>query len=366
MPVVHGWRDPGARLRGVSLLGINAIVGRWAGSALPAQRLCAEIEALADLTGSPPARAVAAALRTALHGARGELAQARAQLARAEACLAELGRDHRAASLVTLVADLTLAHVEPDWAGVGERMEAFAARRDPARGRASYGRRSARPRSPAPASTTARGRCWRRSRRCSSASSPWVEAQPGAVAFAAEATWVLRAPEFARPLLDPARAVVAAHAGDFYMANSELALARLLTVLGARLAGGVRSRPSHARGTRPARARRDRRARRRPGAPPRRRRRGRAVLAAAAERFDARHDRLARTPSRGPRPPPRRAHAARGRGAAARRRRAHQQGDRRRARRQRAHDRAPPGERVPQDLRRNRADATAYVLRSRL
>ena len=64
------------------------------------------------------------------------------------------------------------------------------------------------------------------------ASSPWVEAQPGAVAFAAEAAWVLRAPEFRPAAARPARAVAEARAGDFYMANSELALARLLTVLG--------------------------------------------------------------------------------------------------------------------------------------
>jgi DNA-binding CsgD family transcriptional regulator len=232
MAVVHRWRDPRARLRGVLLLGINAIVGRWAGSALPAARLCAEIEALADLTGSPPARAIAAALRTAMHGAHGELAQARACLARAEDALRELGRDHRAASLVALVADLTLVHVDPDWVDVGERMEGFATRREPgpwaghlwaAIGAVAFARAGMEERAAALLETIAP---------VLAASSPWDEAQTGAVGFAAEAAWVLGAPELARPLVGPALAVVEARAGDFYMSNSELALARLSALMG--------------------------------------------------------------------------------------------------------------------------------------
>ncbi|WP_028064943.1 AAA family ATPase [Solirubrobacter soli] len=232
MPTVHRWRDPRARLRGVLLLGINAVVGRWAGSALPAARLCAEIEALADLTGSPPARASAAALRTALHGARGELAQARASLARAEDALRELGRDHRAASLVALVADLTLVHVDPDWADVGERMEAFATRREPgpwagqlwaAIGAHAFARAGMEERARALLETIVPVLV---------ASSPWEEAQTGAVGFAAEAAWVLQAPDLARPLAGPVQAVVEARAGDFYMSNSSLALARVMALLG--------------------------------------------------------------------------------------------------------------------------------------
>ena len=205
MPVVHRWRDPRARLRGVLLLGINATVGRWAGSALPAARLCAEIEALADLTGSPPARTIAAALRTALHGARGELAQARAQLARAEDGLAQLGRDHRATSLVALVADLTLAHVDLDWVEVGERMEAFATRREPGPWAGQLWAAIA-------AHAFARAGIEERARTLLEtitpvlvASSPWEEAQTGAVGFAAEAAWVLGAPELALPLIAPRR-----------------------------------------------------------------------------------------------------------------------------------------------------------------
>ena len=143
----------------------------------------------------------------------------------------------------------------PTGPDVGERMEAFATRREPgpwagqlwaAIGANAFARAGLDERARALLETITP---------VLAASSPWVEAQPGAVAFAAEAAWVLRAPELARPLLDPARAVVAAHARG--LLHGQLGARDRPPARGARprLAGGVRPRPSDAGGTRPARAR---------------------------------------------------------------------------------------------------------------
>src|SRR6201999_3450710 len=53
------------------------------------------------------------------------------------------------------------------------------------------------------------------------AADPWDEAQGGAVNFAAEAVWHLRAAELAEPLLAAASSLLAAAAGGDYMGSSE-------------------------------------------------------------------------------------------------------------------------------------------------
>ena len=54
---VEAWHDPLARLRGLLQIALSATVTRWAGAALPAERLCAEIEAIGERTGALQARA---------------------------------------------------------------------------------------------------------------------------------------------------------------------------------------------------------------------------------------------------------------------------------------------------------------------
>jgi DNA-binding NarL/FixJ family response regulator len=238
MERVATWRDPLARLRGLLLLALNATLGRWSGTALPAERLCAEIEALGARTGSYSARAMAAAFLAATHGSRGEFDASSAALARA-ASLAELfPPTHTVANTVLLVRDLTLQHVAADWPAMGERTYALARRRGPGPwfglmwgGIAAH--------------AFARAGLEDRAREvlgqitpAIAASSPWDNAQSGAVNFAAEAVWDLRAAELAEPLLVCAHALLDAGAGDYYMASTDLTVARLEALLG---------RPSEAR-----------------------------------------------------------------------------------------------------------------------
>ncbi len=96
------------------------------------------------------------------------------------------------------------------------------------------------------------------------AADPWDYAQAGAVNFAAEAVWDLRADELAPPMLECARRLLEAGAGDYYMASTELTVARLEALLG-RGEGFARARRVGRR-ARPDPAARDRRPRRRDGA----------------------------------------------------------------------------------------------------
>jgi DNA-binding CsgD family transcriptional regulator len=229
---IAGWQDPLARLRGLLMLGMSATVTRWASSMLPAERICAELEALGERIGSLPARAMACVYRGALYGSRGELEDALRSLDRASALAERLPAAHAVPTVEMLVRDLTLQHVAPDWAAMGERMYAAACRREPG---PWFGLMWAA----IAAHAFARAGDEQRAREVLGyitpgivASDPWDYAQSGAVNFAAEAVWDLRAGELAEPLLACARALVDAGAGDYYMASSELTIARLEALLG--------------------------------------------------------------------------------------------------------------------------------------
>jgi DNA-binding CsgD family transcriptional regulator len=258
MARVAAWSDPLARLRGLQLLAMSATVTRWAGASLPGERLCAELEALGERTGLLPATAIAAVFEAAVSGSRGDFPAALASLERARGLTDRLSRDHRVAAIAELVGDLTLQHVEPDWPAMAERMYAVATRREdgPWFG-LLWGAVAAH--------AFARAGEQRRARELLTAiipviaaADPWDEAQGGAVNFAGEAAWDLRAAEVAEPLLDAARALLAAGAGDYYMASSELTVARLSAVLGlhdeAAAAFERARRAADARGTAPLRA----------------------------------------------------------------------------------------------------------------
>jgi DNA-binding NarL/FixJ family response regulator len=251
---VEAWHDPVARMRGLLLLGLSATITRFSGPALPGERLCDELEALGERMGSLPARAMACVYRAALHGSRGDFDAAERALDRA----AELGRrlpaGHSVHVVGTLVRDLTLQHVSNDWAAMAERMLAQAQRREPGPWFGLFWAAIA-------AHAFARAGMERQARELLAeitppivASDPWDYAQTGAVNFAGEAVWDLRAPELAAPLLAAARAVVEAGAGDYYMASSELTVARLEALLGSRDGFERVRRSTEARGQRLLRA----------------------------------------------------------------------------------------------------------------
>ncbi len=232
MGEVAGWRDPLARMRGLLLLGMNATVTRWVGSKLPAERICAELETLGERIGSLSARAMACVYRAALHGSHGEFDAAVRALDKAAALAERLPPAHAVPTAAALVRDLTLQHIDPDWAAMGERMYAVACRRDPGPWFGLLWGAVA-------AHAFARAGDDAKAREVLGyitpaivASDPWDYAQSGAVNFSAEAIWDLRAAELAEPLLASARALIDAGAGDYYMASSELTVARLEALLG--------------------------------------------------------------------------------------------------------------------------------------
>ena len=347
---VRAWSDPDARVRALITIAMALAVGRWAGASAQAEPLCDEIEGLAEPSG--PARAIATVLRGAVHGSRGELGAATEALTAAEARAAQLGRDHRAHVLLALVRGLTLQHVDGAWADLGELAVGLACRREPGPWPGHLWGAIA-------AQAFARAGLEGRARTLLADVAPvlaaadaWEVAQGGAVSFAAEAAWILDARAPAEPLLAPALALVEADAGDFYMASSQLTLARLYAVLGhwddAESAFARAREDAQLRELWPLRAITDHD--RGPRAPAGGRgRRGRVARARGRALRGARDGGVAA--AAGPRHAAGRADRARGRGAAARRRRADEQGDRFRARAQRPHGRAPPRQRVPQDVR---------------
>jgi DNA-binding NarL/FixJ family response regulator len=230
---VEAWHDPLARLRGLLLLGMSATITRFAGLSLPGERLCTELEVLGERTGSLAARAMACVYRAAIHGSRGEFDASVAALDHAGALAERLPPGHPTHTVGMLVRDLTLQHVAPDWPAMAERMYLQAQRREPGPwfgllwgGVAAH--------------AYARAGMQDRAREVLAeitpaivASDPWDYAHTGAVNFAGEAVWDLRAVELAEPLLECVQRVVDAGAGDYYMASSELTVARLEALLGA-------------------------------------------------------------------------------------------------------------------------------------
>jgi DNA-binding CsgD family transcriptional regulator len=229
---VASWQDPVARLRGLVVLTWNATVTRWSGSTVPAEQLCADIDRLGEELGSLPARAMAAMFHAAVLGARGDLAASAEDLARAKPLIDRLPPGHRVPIVGILISELTAQHIDPDWPRMARLMCEIAERRDqiPWFGLAWAG---------VGAHAFARAGMGDEARRLladivpgMSAADPWDYAQNCSVSYAAEAVWDLRATEFAEPLLAAARALIAAGAGDYYMASNELTAARLCGVLG--------------------------------------------------------------------------------------------------------------------------------------
>jgi DNA-binding CsgD family transcriptional regulator len=231
VPRVLAWRDPVARLRGLVVLTWNVTVTRWSGIAPPAERLIAEIDALGSELGSAPARAMASMFRAAVLGAQGDFPAAAAGLAEAEPFVDRLPDDHRVALVGTLVGALTRQHVDPDWQQLADRMLDIAVRREQV---PWFGFAWAS----VACHAYARGGMARDARRVLAyimpgirAANPWDYAQNCAAAYAGEAVWVLRDAKLAAPLLPAALALIEVGAGDYYMASNDLTAARLMTLL---------------------------------------------------------------------------------------------------------------------------------------
>jgi DNA-binding CsgD family transcriptional regulator len=222
---VDGWRDPLARLRALHVV-VTYVTLFESGCSPAAERLCAELVALADEVGLAPRRTLARVFHAALLGGRGEFDAAAEQIQQARA----VSDGHPAASSVlTLVEELNAQHVSADWprlAGVMWELAklpqdlgwlslvcaAFAAL-----ARASAGEAH-------------------RAREILGYVLPALDSsellQPLATGLLGGAVWELGAADLAERLLPRALALADADRHGFYMTSTELTVARLSAVLG--------------------------------------------------------------------------------------------------------------------------------------
>lgn len=253
---VATWSDPAARLRGLDVL-VRCLT-LVHGVTPSAERLCMEFEMLAKEVGSLPAMALGCVYRAAILGVRGDLDDATDMIGRAHSLTERFSPAGRVNALAIFIGEQTAEHVAPDWTRIGELASSLARNREQV---GWFGLVWAALASHAFAQA---GRCEEARGLLEHtipglvAAAPTDYAQNRAVSVAAAAVWELRATDLAERLLPCARAIIDAGSGDWYMTSNELSAARLLTVLGRRdeaLEHFVLARTvCEARGQRPLRA----------------------------------------------------------------------------------------------------------------
>lgn len=287
LDTVERWHDPAARLRALQALVLRTAVLRTDRPAV-AERAIADLRALAEAHGSPVGRLWTCLGRGALLGERGDLDGASAELAHARELTRGWSRLSWVPPFAALVEGLTTRHTAPDWPAMARTFRELS--EEPRQYRWDRMVHAA-----FAALAYARSGEAERARSLLGQIAPeFDETDPVAyhvghlLELAGAAVVELADAELAAQLRPLAERVVATGVADSYMASSELALARVLSVLGE--VDEALARFGHARaalelrGRRPLRAIADhdeavaRRRHGRPGADP--------LMAAAAARFD--------------------------------------------------------------------------------
>lgn len=227
---IQGWRDPAARLRGMSVVLTYVTLHNWMTPV--AQRVCREFEALAVEIRSVPAEAYASAGRATMWASKGEFRRALEAIEQARRLAEDTPsrRTNWALAYVDLVADLTLVHLERDRRRRGEEMRRLATT-GPNWWRILYAAMAAQTFARAGAPDDARGLLGDLLPLLV-ATEPEAPTQNGCVAFAGQAIWELGDAELAERLLPAATALVEAQVGDWYMTSNDLTVARIASLLG--------------------------------------------------------------------------------------------------------------------------------------
>jgi DNA-binding CsgD family transcriptional regulator len=227
---VRSFRSPSARLRGLEMIALRTTLWAPDGSGT-AERVCDELEQLAAEVASPVGRAVAGMARGALLGAQGQLDAAVDRLDGVMALTEGWSSITWLPRHALLIAELTRAHVRPDWPRVADAMWAiatdteidmwsgviYAAFASHALARAGQSSRAREILDDVV--ETLRG------------GTPFESYLALTLNLAAETTWELRDPGTAAVLLPLAQAVMERAPGDHYMTCTELTVGRLCTVL---------------------------------------------------------------------------------------------------------------------------------------
>jgi DNA-binding CsgD family transcriptional regulator len=224
------WPDPAARSGGLFWV-VDRLTLYAPRSPDVAEKLCGELEMLADQVGALSHRAAAHLFRSALHGASGSLDPAAEQFARARTVLERLPETVH--SPVFLACEALIAqHRDPDWPGLVDGLWQAAT----LAGDAGFGSplcaalacyAFAHAGMPVKARELLDGIVIPGLR----AAGPWDHMVAPAVAYVAAAIWELRDEPLARKLWPAAEAIVAAGVTDWYMSSNDLTVARLATVL---------------------------------------------------------------------------------------------------------------------------------------
>jgi DNA-binding CsgD family transcriptional regulator len=229
LPHVEAAREPAVRLRG--LVGAAHHLTLMEGPTPVVERLSAELETLARELGSGPAIALAATQRAAILGARGDLAGAATAIAEARTLAETLDEGTQIAAAAMIIDALTAQHVAPDWYRLATTMEGFARSAEPmlwaiaCESFAAYA--FARADMPVEAERLLAGTI-----PALAARRPVDYTQSVAVSLAASAVWELRSARLAEDLFPPAHALVQVGVADWYVTSNELTVARLATLLG--------------------------------------------------------------------------------------------------------------------------------------
>jgi DNA-binding CsgD family transcriptional regulator len=224
------WRDPAARSAGLMWVLTRITLQDPQRSDL-VEKLCHDLEIVADQLGVLLARATVPLYRSILHGGRGSFDIAAEELAVARSLLDRLPETVHAPIFQACEA-LIAQHRDPEWWRCGEALwQAATVASDPGFS------------SPVPAALAcyafANAEMPAKARELLEdimipglrAASAWDYTVAPAVAYAAAAVWELRDEELARKLLPAAQAIVAAGVPDSCMSSNDLTVARLATVL---------------------------------------------------------------------------------------------------------------------------------------
>jgi DNA-binding CsgD family transcriptional regulator len=228
---IASWRDPEARSVGLTWV-LNRVTLTEPGSPDLANKLCGELELLADQVGAPLARAAVPLYSSALHAARGSFDAAAQHLAHGRSLLDRLPEMVHVPMFLACEA-MIAQHRDPEWWRRGEELwQAAMLTSDPgfsspvSAALACYA--FAQSDQPVKARELLEDSLIPGLR----AASPWDYNVAPAVAYAAAAVWELRDEELARALLPVVEVIVAAGVPDWYMSSNDLTLARLATVVG--------------------------------------------------------------------------------------------------------------------------------------
>jgi DNA-binding CsgD family transcriptional regulator len=229
---IRGWSDPRAQLRGLDIIAqcLSCLHGVVPGTAA----VVADFRALADRFGALPARSLGLVYDGAMRGAQGNLQLATNALSSAQELAELVPQTGRLRTAIALVTALTSRNLDPDWPTLAMQMNQHARRPEQVlwfrlalaafaglafveAGRHAEGSEVLREITPG-----------------IERSAPWDYGQNCAVCLAGEAAATLGDAGLAADLLPSCLRLIEQKVGDYYMTSAQLTAARLLRVLGQR------------------------------------------------------------------------------------------------------------------------------------